>query len=206
MISLDRATTCRRRRGADLRQLGRYPQRQRLRPLVDRTDGGDRASGPRQEVPGARVIGFPKGAGLRLERYARETGVDAVGIDWTVPIDYAREQLQPRVAVQGNLDPIVLLAGGEALDQAIDGSDGRSGRRPFHLQSRPWNPARDARSPMSNGWLRAYAVRTDAGGEAGPNRPHLSGAGDSGGDLRRRSWSGARRGSTCGSRRSTSSR
>lgn len=75
----------------------------------------------RSAVPGARVIGFPKGAALRLERYARQTGVDAVGIDWTVPLDYARGQLQPFVVVQGNLDPIVLLAGGDALDRAIDG-------------------------------------------------------------------------------------
>jgi uroporphyrinogen decarboxylase len=74
----------------------------------------------REAIPGARVIGFPKGAGLRLERYARETRVDAIGIDWTVPLDYARERLQPLVAVQGNLDPIVLLAGGTALDRAID--------------------------------------------------------------------------------------
>jgi uroporphyrinogen decarboxylase len=74
----------------------------------------------RQEVPGARIIGFPKGAGLRLERYVRETGIDAVGIDWTVPLGHARERLQPIVAVQGNLDPMVLLAGGEPLDRAID--------------------------------------------------------------------------------------
>lgn len=75
----------------------------------------------RDAVPGARIIGFPKGAGLRLERYARETGVDAIGLDWTVPLDFARDRLQPHVAVQGNLDPIVLLAGGDELDRAIDG-------------------------------------------------------------------------------------
>lgn len=75
----------------------------------------------RAMIPGAQVIGFPKGAGLRLERYARRTGVDAVGIDWTVPLDYARGHLQPVVAVQGNLDPIVLMAGGDTLDRAIDG-------------------------------------------------------------------------------------
>lgn len=74
----------------------------------------------RLAVPGARVIGFPKGAGLRLERYARETGVDAIGIDWTVPLDFARERLQSIITVQGNLDPIVLLTGGGALDRAID--------------------------------------------------------------------------------------
>ena len=74
----------------------------------------------RRLVPGARIIGFPKGAGLRLERFARETGVDGIGIDWTTPLDYARDRLQPVAAVQGNLDPIVLLAGGDALDRAVD--------------------------------------------------------------------------------------
>ncbi len=84
----------------------------------------------RELVPGARIIGFPKGAGLRLERYARDTGVDGIGIDWTTPLDYAREQLQPLATVQGNLDPIVLLAGGGALDRAIDTIlDGLSGGR-----------------------------------------------------------------------------
>jgi uroporphyrinogen decarboxylase len=66
----------------------------------------------------ARIIGFPKGAGLRLERYVRETDVDGVSIDWTVPLDFARERLQPHVVVQGNLDPMVLLAGGDALTAA----------------------------------------------------------------------------------------
>ncbi len=70
--------------------------------------------------PQARIIGFPKGAGLFLERYAAETGVDAVGLDWTVPLAFARQRLQPKVAVQGNLDPMTLVAGGAALDAAVD--------------------------------------------------------------------------------------
>jgi uroporphyrinogen decarboxylase len=73
----------------------------------------------RKEVPHARVIGFPRGAGLRLRDYVRETGVDAVGLDWMVPMALARD-LQQTVPVQGNLDPVVLLAGGSALDPAID--------------------------------------------------------------------------------------
>lgn len=80
--------------------------------------------------PQARFIGFPKGAGLRLERYVAATGVNAVGIDWTVPFDHARDRLQPQVAVQGNLDPVVLLAGGDTLDRAIDAIlDGLGGGR-----------------------------------------------------------------------------
>ena len=76
--------------------------------------------GVRERVPGARIIGFPKGAGLRLERYVAATGVDAVGIDWTTPLAYARDALQPKLAVQGNLDPLLLVAGGALLDDAID--------------------------------------------------------------------------------------
>jgi uroporphyrinogen decarboxylase len=75
----------------------------------------------RAAVPGAKVIGFPKGAGLMLEAYAEETGVDAVGVDWMVPLSFVHEKLQSRLTVQGNLDPMILLAGGKALDEAIDG-------------------------------------------------------------------------------------
>lgn len=74
----------------------------------------------RNEIPGAKIIGFPKGAGLMLPAYVEETGVDAVGLDWTVPLEFARDKLQTNVAVQGNLDPLVLLAGGDSLDMAID--------------------------------------------------------------------------------------
>ena len=70
--------------------------------------------------PGARVIGFPKGIGERLEHYVAETGVDGVGLDWSVPLDQAK-RLQSRVAVQGNLDPALLVAGGKAQDEAVDG-------------------------------------------------------------------------------------
>jgi uroporphyrinogen decarboxylase len=55
-----------------------------------------------------------------LKRYAETTGVDGVGLDWTVPLDVGRAELQPLVAVQGNLDPAVLLAGGDGLAAAVD--------------------------------------------------------------------------------------
>jgi uroporphyrinogen decarboxylase len=73
----------------------------------------------RRDVPGARFIGFPKGANTMLTAYATETGVDAVGLDWTAPLSVARG-LQARLAVQGNLDPMILVAGGAALDAAVD--------------------------------------------------------------------------------------
>lgn len=70
--------------------------------------------------PDARIIGFPKAVGLRAERYIAGTGIDALGLDWTVPLDIARDRLQSRLPVQGNLDPLALLAGGRALDQGVD--------------------------------------------------------------------------------------
>jgi uroporphyrinogen decarboxylase len=74
----------------------------------------------RGAVHSARIIGFPKGVQFGLERYIRETGVNAVGLDWSVPLEVARARLQPFVAVQGNLDPAVLVAGGDGLDHAVD--------------------------------------------------------------------------------------
>src|SRR5437588_11843552 len=74
----------------------------------------------RSAVPGARIIGFPRGAGTVLARYVEEVPVDAIGLDWTVDRAFAREKVQSRVPVQGNLDPLVLLAGGEALERGID--------------------------------------------------------------------------------------
>ena len=76
-------------------------------------------SAVRKAVPGAKVIGFPKGAGPHLRDYVRETGVDAIGLDWTLPLSNARS-LQELVPVQGNLDPFALLAGGSALDDGVD--------------------------------------------------------------------------------------
>jgi uroporphyrinogen decarboxylase len=74
----------------------------------------------RSQVPGAKVIGFPRGVGSSLLRYVENVPVDAVGLDWTVDPVFARDQIQWRVPVQGNLDPLVLLAGGAALDRAVD--------------------------------------------------------------------------------------
>jgi uroporphyrinogen decarboxylase len=74
----------------------------------------------RKQIPGAKVIGFPRGAGTMLTRYVDELAVDAVSLDWTVDRAFARERIQSKVPVQGNLDPLVLLAGGAALDRAVD--------------------------------------------------------------------------------------
>ncbi|MES2339336.1 MAG: uroporphyrinogen decarboxylase [Pseudomonadota bacterium] len=74
----------------------------------------------RARCPDAAIIGFPKGAGGKLAAYARETGVDAIGLDETVDPVWADSVLPKGLPVQGNLDPLALIAGGETLDTAID--------------------------------------------------------------------------------------
>lgn len=71
-------------------------------------------------APNVPVIGFPKGAGGKLPAYARETGVDAIGVDETVDPVWAHAALPANLPVQGNLDPLALIAGGATLDAAID--------------------------------------------------------------------------------------
>jgi len=73
----------------------------------------------RARFPDVPVIGFPKGAGGKIAAYARETGVSAVGIDETVDPVWAAAELPAGVPVQGNLDPLALLAGGDALSSAV---------------------------------------------------------------------------------------
>ena len=74
----------------------------------------------RARHPGIPIIGFPKGAGEKLPAYAQETGVDALGIDETIDPEWAASVLSETLPVQGNLDPLVLIAGGEQLDSAVD--------------------------------------------------------------------------------------
>jgi uroporphyrinogen decarboxylase len=76
--------------------------------------------GVRKQVPDAKIIGFPRGAAGQLPDYVSATGVDAVSIDWTADPAMIRERVQSKVAVQGNLDPLALIAGGAALDRAVD--------------------------------------------------------------------------------------
>ena len=74
----------------------------------------------REQVPEAKIIGFPRGAGTGLELYLKAVAVDAVGLDWTVDLEFARDRIQSRRPVQGNLDPLALLVGGAALDRSVD--------------------------------------------------------------------------------------
>ncbi|HEX8555456.1 MAG TPA: uroporphyrinogen decarboxylase [Sphingomonas sp.] len=70
--------------------------------------------------PTTPVIGFPKGAGGKLIAYAQGIGADAIGLDETVDPAWANAVLPAGLPVQGNLDPLALIAGGSELDAAID--------------------------------------------------------------------------------------
>lgn len=74
----------------------------------------------RNKVPEATVIGFPRGAGPMIPSYVEATGVNAVGLDQTVPLDFARSTIQREVAVQGNLDPSRLCVGGPQMQERVE--------------------------------------------------------------------------------------
>jgi len=73
----------------------------------------------RERHPGVPVIGFPKGAGSKLAAYASETGVNAIGLDETVDPMWAAKELPAALPIQGNLDPLALIAGGTDLKSAV---------------------------------------------------------------------------------------
>lgn len=90
----------------------------------------------RDYYPKVPFIGFPKGAGPLYADYARATGVAAVNVDTALPIEWAKDHLQPLVTVQGNLDPYLLVAGGAAMQaqtRQILERLGRNGRFIFNL-------------------------------------------------------------------------
>ncbi len=85
----------------------------------------------RESIPGARIIGFPRGAGTELGAYLDAVGVDAIGLDWMIELGFAREHIAPRRCIQGNLDPLALMTGGAALDRSTDAILEAFGQRPF---------------------------------------------------------------------------
>jgi uroporphyrinogen decarboxylase len=85
----------------------------------------------RTRRPGAKVIGFPRGANTAIPHYVRETGVSAVGLGNEIDRGFARDQIQPQVPVQGNVDPLALVAGGAALDREVDDVLDKLGRGPL---------------------------------------------------------------------------
>jgi uroporphyrinogen decarboxylase len=84
----------------------------------------------RERRPNARIIAFAKGAGYLLKDYREKTKADAIGLDWSVPLDFAVE-LQKEGPVQGNLDPMRVVAGGVALEDGIDDILQRLGNGPL---------------------------------------------------------------------------
>lgn len=84
----------------------------------------------RAQRPGAKIIAFPKGAGHFYRNYREKTGVDMVALDWTVPLSFAVE-LQEEGPIQGNMDPLRVVAGREAIKQGVDRIMDALGNGPF---------------------------------------------------------------------------
>lgn len=76
-------------------------------------------AGLKARHPAIKVIGFPKGAGAKLASYAASTHIDALGLDETVDPAWAADAIPADLPIQGNLDPLALLAGGEALEMGV---------------------------------------------------------------------------------------
>ncbi len=74
----------------------------------------------RADHPEVPIIGFPRGAGVHYKTFAERAGVDALALDTNVPTDWAAREIQPSLPVQGNLDPIILLSGGDVMRKAVD--------------------------------------------------------------------------------------
>lgn len=70
-----------------------------------------------RDVP---IIGFPRGAGVMCQSFVSQSGVDGLSLDGNIPLQWAAENLQGQVALQGNLDPLLVVAGGAALDREVD--------------------------------------------------------------------------------------
>lgn len=84
----------------------------------------------RVAYPDTPIIGFPRGAGSLYDSYRARTGVTALGLDWSVPFSQAK-RLQAEGAVQGNLDPLRLQAGGKALEEGVERIVRQLGDGPF---------------------------------------------------------------------------
>ena len=85
----------------------------------------------KKKHPDMPIIGFPRGVGPMAERYVLETGVDGVSCDTAMPLDFIAGALAGKAVVQGNLDPLLLVAGGRALEQRVTDIKAALGERPF---------------------------------------------------------------------------
>jgi len=87
--------------------------------------------GVRAIHPETRIIGFPRGAGRLIPEYVKGTGVDAVSLESDIDRGFARDAIQSLVPIQGNLDPLILRAGGEDLEREIEAVKTAFGSGPF---------------------------------------------------------------------------
>ena len=85
----------------------------------------------RAEFPHLPIIGFPKGIGGNLLEYGRESGVSALSLDASTPLPWATKELPRSLILQGNLDPLLLVAGGISLHKAIQTIRHQMGERPY---------------------------------------------------------------------------
>lgn len=120
--------------GADVLQIfdtwaGVLPEAQFIRWCVEPVK--EIVSRVRRQHPETPIIGFPRGAGVGYGTYAKATGVDAVSIDSSVPLLWAASDLQSICAVQGNLDPVSLLVGGDTMVSASREIVSVLGKGPF---------------------------------------------------------------------------
>jgi uroporphyrinogen decarboxylase len=92
---------------------------------------GEIIQGVKRHWPEVPIIAFPRGASQHLEAVARSSGADVIGLDTSIDLKFAADCVQRAKPVQGNLDPLALLAGGGALDRAVDGILAALGRGPL---------------------------------------------------------------------------
>jgi len=111
----------------------------------------------RKEFPHLPIIGFPKGIGSQLLAYGRETGVSAVSLDATISLSWAAENLPKDLVFQGNLDPLLLVAGGEPLKRGIHSIHEEMKDRPYIFNLGhgvlPETPLKNIEECV--GWVRA---------------------------------------------------
>ena len=81
--------------------------------------------------PDVKFIGFPRGAGPLYVDFVKQTGVDGVSIDQSIPLEWARDNIQPLATVQGNMDNLLLVAGGDAMEKQIRHIIDVLGKGPF---------------------------------------------------------------------------
>jgi uroporphyrinogen decarboxylase len=81
--------------------------------------------------PHVPVIGFPRGAGSNSAAYVVETGADGIGCDSSMALEFIARELSGRAVVQGNLDPVALVAGGVALEERVSALLAALGQHPY---------------------------------------------------------------------------